>query len=69
MNKLDIDIVDSYEVPSCSTCIHYLGESKCKAFKDNIPFDIIYGLNDHINPFKGDNGIQYEKDEKLIENK
>ncbi len=53
----------------CMTCKHLLSFRKCKAF-NYIPDEIfVTGENDHLNPFKGDNGIQYEKDEKLIENK
>tara|TARA_B100001964_G_scaffold236428_1_gene298129 strand:+ start:142 stop:393 length:252 start_codon:yes stop_codon:yes gene_type:complete len=35
----------------------------CKAFPNGkgIPFEIAYGKNLHLKPFKGDHGIQYEK--------
>ena len=34
----------------------------CKAFrKREIPKEILYGKNLHLKPFKGDNGIQFEK--------
>ena len=36
------------------------GEVTCKAFPKRIPEEIIYGLNDHKKPFKGDNGIQFK---------
>ena len=37
------------------------GEVTCKAFPKRIPKEIIYGLNDHKKPFKGDNGIQFKR--------
>ena len=38
------------------------GKVTCKAFPNGgIPKEIIYGLNDHKKPFKGDNGIQFER--------
>jgi hypothetical protein len=63
--------------PRCSerTCKHFIGidtpdgdvfdETKqvpvCAAFPEGIPDDIAYGLDLHLDPVKGDNGIQYEK--------
>jgi len=49
--------------PSCSFCVHYLGEDKstdkeCLAFKD-IPDNIIKGFDDHTKPHEGDNGFQF----------
>jgi hypothetical protein len=35
----------------------------CKAFPERIPDEIAYGDNLHLEPFKGDNGIQYEPQE------
>ena len=59
--------------PKCYTrkCIHYLGVSQpdgtelteiniCDAFPDGIPFQIAYGDNKHLKPYKGDHGIQFE---------
>lgn len=62
------------EEPRCSIrrCRHYEGVSQpdgteqternvCAAFQERIPDEIAYGKNLHLIPFKGDNGIQYEK--------
>lgn len=35
----------------------------CSAFPGGIPADIAYGDNPHTEPVKGDNGIQFEKEE------
>jgi len=32
----------------------------CRAFPEGIPEEIAYGDDEHLNPFSGDNGIQYE---------
>lgn len=44
----------------CYKCKNFIGNSKCKAFPDKIPDEIIAGIEDHTTPFPGDNGIQYE---------
>jgi len=44
----------------CTFCKHFKKPWKCKAF-DNIPEDIWLGKNTHIKPYKGDNGIQFNK--------
>ena len=49
--------------PICLECKHYKSEWKCKAF-EKIPEEIINGNNPHTEPFKGDNGIQFEEQEK-----
>ena len=36
----------------------------CKAFPKGIPDEIAYGNNKHLEPFPGDNGIQFEPKEK-----
>jgi|21_taG_2_1085346.scaffolds.fasta_scaffold00163_48 hypothetical protein len=50
--------------PICLECKHFDELSdfgfKCKAFKDQIPVEIIDSIHDHKKPFKGDNGIQFE---------
>lgn len=59
--------------PKCSVrgCIHFLGvkyhgegeESEdvvCEAFPTGIPSEIAYGDDLHIEPYLGDNGIQFE---------
>jgi hypothetical protein len=33
----------------------------CRAFPDKIPDEIAYGSNLHLNPVKGDHGIQFER--------
>jgi len=37
------------------------GNYTCAAFPDGIPDEISLGNNPHLEPFPGDNGIQYEK--------
>ena len=44
----------------CELCRHYTGGSRCKAFPDGIPDEIIAGVTDHIEPHPGDHGIQFE---------
>ena len=36
----------------------------CTAFPNGIPEEIGYGDNDHTKPFKGDNGVLFEKESK-----
>tara|TARA_Y100001963_G_C6506880_1_gene320355 strand:+ start:358 stop:528 length:171 start_codon:yes stop_codon:yes gene_type:complete len=43
----------------CGLCKNYLKDLKCKAFPKGIPQEILEG-QDHTEPFKGDNGIQFE---------
>lgn len=48
---------------ACTTCRHFVGGSippKCAAFPRGIPDDILDGEEDHRQPVRGDNGIQYE---------
>ena len=53
------------EFAPCIVCkwltIKPAGEVTCKAFPKKIPDQIIHGLDDHKKPFKGDNGIQFER--------
>ena len=45
----------------CINCKHLLPDKKCKAFPEEIPNEIfVTGEHDHTEPFKGDNGIQFE---------
>lgn len=44
----------------CVTCIHYTGALTCAAFPDEIPPEIVTGEHDHLEPYKGDQGIRYE---------
>jgi len=46
----------------CVLCKHYNGVLKCDAFPMGIPQEIISGLVSHKEPYKGDNGIQFEKE-------
>ena len=52
----------SYQCYACKNKIKKLGV--CKAYKDGIPEKILTGEHDHKNPYKGDNGIQFEPIEK-----
>lgn len=49
--------------PTCFHCKHLATSEKreCKAFPDGIPIEIWNGNNDHTKPYKGDNGIMFEK--------
>jgi len=44
----------------CLKCKHYEEGRTCKAF-EKIPDEIWEGRNSHRKPYKGDNGIQFEK--------
>jgi len=33
----------------------------CDAFKNGVPVEILTGEHDHTKPYKGDNGIVFEK--------
>jgi hypothetical protein len=46
----------------CATCRNWQGGTKCRAFPNGIPKDILKGKHDHIKPFPGDHGIRYEPD-------
>ncbi len=37
----------------CAECIHYVGDSSCKAFPEGIPEEIMAGDNDHKTPLPG----------------
>lgn len=45
---------------ACITCVHFLGNRKCEAFKE-IPDPIWKAEIQHIAPFKDDNGIRYKE--------
>jgi hypothetical protein len=48
---------------SCDVCKHLVGIT-CKAFPEKIPDEIFMDEIAHIDPYPGDNGIQFEfKDE------
>jgi len=46
----------------CISCIHYRMGSKCDAYPDKIPYEIISGQVDHKRPYKNDNGITFKSD-------
>ena len=50
----------------CADCIHYRGgfPPKCIAFPKRIPKEIYNDGFDHSKPFKGDQGVRYEKIKK-----
>lgn len=49
--------------PVCFDCKHFDVEtSTCAAFK-NIPDDILSGVNDHSEPYPGDDGFLFEPKE------
>lgn len=46
---------------TCLYCIHYEFDNKCKAFKINIPLEIVEGKNDHTEPLPDqENDIVFE---------
>ena len=49
---------------SCIKCKHFQYKNKeanaCDAFPNGIPNDIFLGKNNHHEPYRGDNGIQFE---------
>jgi len=51
--------------PACYTCKHRhpTDVTRCLAFTQEIPEEIMFGDNDHTEPFEGDGGIRYEKKE------
>lgn len=44
----------------CVYCIHYLGESKCKAFPEGIDPDVLFCKPCHDHPLPGDRGYQFQ---------
>lgn len=57
---------------SCADCIHLNQKTynSCKAFPFGIPTDIVMGAVGHVDPYDGDNDIQFElkdikKDKRL----
>jgi hypothetical protein len=45
----------------CIFCRHLKeGTICCAAFPEGIPDDILFGLRDHREPYKGDRGIRFE---------
>lgn len=52
--------------PPCSTCKHRdpASPSRCRAFPNGIPTQILLAKHDHRRPFPGDRGIRYEPREE-----
>ena len=50
----------------CLRCKHFDGKKTwtpmfiCLAYKKGVPKDIYMNEHDHVEPFEGDNGIQFE---------
>lgn len=53
--------------PICLTCMHYKEGLTCDAFLKRIPDLIIEGRHNHKTNVKGDHGILYEPNKKMIE--
>ncbi len=53
--------------PRCIYCKHFnkRGRGSCPAFPNGIPGRILLGTIDHVNPYEGDHGIQFELDPNL----
>lgn len=47
-------------ISACLTCKHFIDFWRCEAFPEVIPAEIATGLDDHSEPYPGDNGIQFE---------
>ncbi len=48
----------------CLFCKHYRNKVTCDAYPDGIPKEIRHFEVDHRQGYKGDNGIQYEEEDK-----
>jgi hypothetical protein len=49
----------------CDVCIYRyqnMGGAKCEAYPEGIPDTLYYWDVSHIQPYKGDNGIQFKQD-------
>ncbi len=58
---------DRFNAVQCSTCKHLNLEEpwSCSAFPDAIPNAIVFGDHDHRQPYRGDNGIRWEKSSRV----
>lgn len=53
--------ISSEAVVPCHSCAHWIvGTVRCLAFPERIPNEILDGKNEHLAPYAGDHGIQYE---------
>ena len=53
--------------PRCEYCKHFERGCKCAAFPKLIPAEILSGEVEHLTPYEGDHGIQFELDPLLTE--
>ena len=53
--------------PRCLYCKHFEKGCKCAAFPEGIPVAILGEEVEHLTPYKGDHGIQFELDPTLTE--
>jgi hypothetical protein len=67
--KADEKAATNYEIKSiapgeitaiCRRCRHYRKNTRCEAYPDKIPTEILLGYVSHTRPYKGDQGIQFE---------
>lgn len=59
--NLDSFVEEFVTLPQCTECKHWHGDDTCDAFPKGIPLDIASNEFDHKQPFDGDNGIRFEK--------
>ena len=50
----------SYVPSQCRACARYTRESRCEAYPQGIPRQIVIGGADHRQPFEGDHGLRFE---------
>ena len=53
--------------PRCEYCNHFERGCKCAAFPKLIPSEILSGEVEHLTPYEGGHGIQFELDPTLTE--